>query len=223
MLTPMRILVVEDEAGMAKALVRGLSAEGFAVDHAADGVSGQELALFGEYDLVLLDIMLPGRSGYDIVKNLRAADVWTPVLLLSAKDGEYDIADGLDLGADDYLTKPFSFVELVARVRALTRRRAEKRPTQLTAGEVMLDPASRTVTAAGADVELTSREFALLEYLMRRSGSVIGKAELRDHVFQMPGDDLNVVEVYVGYLRRKLGADVIETVRGFGYKVRSGD
>ncbi|WP_435736122.1 response regulator transcription factor [Cellulosimicrobium sp. PMB13] len=215
----MRVLVVEDERGVARALRRGLLAEGFAVDVALDGRRGLELAASGEFDAVLVDIMLPGLNGYDVVARLRELRVWTPVLILSAKDGEYDIADGLDLGADDYLTKPFSFVELVARVRALVRRGPQPRPAVLTVGDLSLDPATRVVTQRGYEVVTTAREFALLEYFMRRPGQVLSKGELRDHVWDAAGDGLNVVEVYVGYLRRKFGQAVIETVRGAGYRL----
>lgn len=219
MLVGMRILVVDDEVVMSRALTRGLTAEGFAVDVAHDGQTGLDLAREGAYDAVVLDIMLPVRSGYDVLQTLRAEEVWTPVLLLSAKDGDHDVADGLDVGADDYLTKPFAFVVLVARLRALLRRGAVPRPVVLVAGEVSLDPASHVVTRRGAAVQVTAREFALLEYLMRRPGQVVGKVELRDHVWDGDGEDLNVVEVYVGYLRRKLGRDVVATVRGAGYRV----
>lgn len=218
----MRVLVVDDERGVTAALQRGLAAEGFAVDVAHDGETGLALATDGEYDAVVLDIMLPRRNGYDVLTALRERGVWTPVLMLSAKDGEYDIADGLDLGADDYLTKPFAFVVLVARLRALVRRPAGERPAVLTAGGddgLVLDPAARTVTLAGRPVALTARELALLEYLMRHRGRVVGKVELRDHVWDGTGEDVNVVEVYVGYLRRKLGRGAVETVRGAGYRV----
>jgi two-component system, OmpR family, response regulator len=214
-----RLLLVEDEVGLARALVRGLSAEGFAVDVEHDGEAGLQRAVDEAYDVVVLDIMLPRRNGYDVVRSLRAQGVWTPVLLLSAKDGEHDQADGLDVGADDYLTKPFSFVVLVARLRALLRRGAPARPAVLAVGGLALDPGARTVVRDGEPVALTTREFALLEYLMRRPGQVVGKGELRDHVWDAAGDDLNVVEVYVGYLRRKLGAGAVETVRGAGYRV----
>jgi DNA-binding response OmpR family regulator len=214
-----RVLVVDDERGLTRALERGLAAEGFAVDVAHDGETGLTLATDTEYDAIVLDIMLPRRNGYDVVTALRERGIWTPVLLLSAKDGEHDVADGLDVGADDYLTKPFSFVVLVARLRALVRRPAGVRPAVLTAGDIVLDPATRTVTQAGAPVVLTTRELALLEYLMRHSDRVVGKVELRDHVWDGSGEDLNVVEVYVGYLRRKLGRDVVTTVRGAGYRV----
>ena len=215
----MRVLVVDDERGLTRALQRGLAAEGFAVDVAHDGEMGLSLATHGDYDAVVLDVMLPRRNGYDVVAALRERQVWTPVIMLSAKDGEYDVADALDLGADDYLTKPFSFVVLVARLRALVRRPAEARPSVLAVGALVLDPSARTVTLDGAQVELTARELALLEYLMRHADRVVGKVELRDHVWDGTGEDLNVVEVYVGYLRRKLGRDVVATVRGAGYRV----
>lgn len=213
------MLVVDDERGLTRALQRGLAAEGFAVDVAYDGETGLELATDTDYDAIVLDIMLPRRNGYDVVTALRERGVWTPVLMLSAKDGEHDVADGLDVGADDYLTKPFAFVVLVARLRALLRRPAGARPAVLMTGDIVLDPSARTVTQAGRPVELTSREIALLEYLMRHADRVVGKVELRDHVWDGSGEDLNVVEVYVGYLRRKLGRPAIVTVRGAGYRV----
>ena len=215
----MRVLVVDDERGLVRALVRGLTAEGFAVDAAYDGEEGLRLATDTEYDAIVLDVMLPRLSGYSVVTALREQGVWTPVLMLSAKDGEYDVADGLDLGADDYLTKPFSFVVLVARLRSLVRRPARERPAVLTVGGLVLDPATRTVTVAGRGVDLTARELALLEYLMRHADRVVGKVELRDHVWEGTGEDVNVVEVYVGYLRRKLGRAAVTTVRGAGYRV----
>lgn len=213
------MLVVDDERGLVDALRRGLTAEGFAVDVAYDGAEGLRLATDRDFDAIVLDVMLPRRNGYDVVTDLRAAGVTTPVLLLSAKDGEHDVADGLDVGADDYLTKPFSFVVLVARIRALLRRPPQVRPAVLVVGGLVLDPAARTVTLAGTPVDLTARELALLEYLMRHADRVVGKVELRDHVWDGPGEDGNVVEVYVGYLRRKLGRDAIATVRGAGYRV----
>ncbi|GGM60208.1 response regulator transcription factor [Dactylosporangium sucinum] len=218
----MRLLVVEDEMRMAHALQRGLQAEGFAVDVAGDGPNGLEMARHGGYDAVILDIMLPGLSGYRVVQTLRAEKNWVPVLMLSAKDGEYDQADGLDCGADDYLTKPFSYVVLVARLRALLRRGAPERPSVLTVGELTLDPARRRVTSGGAEIVLTAREYALLEYLMRRPGQVVSKTELLDHVWDASIDTApNAVEVYVGYLRRKLGRDALETVRGAGYRLKA--
>jgi DNA-binding response OmpR family regulator len=216
----MRLLVVEDEARLASALQRGLVAEGFAVDVAPDGPKGLDLARHGEYDAMILDVMLPGLSGYQLVRILRAERNWLPVLMLSAKDGEYDQADGLDCGADDYLTKPFSYVVLLARLRALLRRGAPERPTTLAVGGLLLDPATREVTRDGAEIVLTTREYALLEYLMRNAGRVVSKVELLDHVWDAGADSApNVVEVYIGYLRRKVGRDVVETVRGAGYRV----
>lgn len=215
-----RLLVVEDETGMATALRRGLEAERFVVEVVGNGPAGLAAAQTGDYDAVLLDIMLPGLSGYEVVRRLRAASVWVPVILMSAKDGEHDQADGLDCGADDYLVKPFSFVVLLARLRALLRRRAVPRPAVLDAGEVRLDPATREVTKAGRAVALSPREFALLEYLMRQDGRVASKTELLDHVWDAAEDtDPNVVEVYIGYLRRKLGAGLVRTVRGAGYRI----
>jgi two-component system OmpR family response regulator len=215
-----RLLVVEDEGRLASALRRGLQAEGFAVDVAADGPSGLELARHGDYDAMILDVMLPGLSGYRVVRALRAEQRWLPVLMLSAKDGEYDQADGLDCGADDYLTKPFSYVVLLARLRALLRRGAPQRPTVLAVGDLVLDPAQRRVTVDGTAVGLTTREFALLEYLMRRPGEVVSKTELLDHVWDDSVDTApNAVEVYVGYLRRKIGRGRLETVRGAGYRL----
>jgi DNA-binding response OmpR family regulator len=214
-----RVLVVDDERGLTRALHRGLTAEGFAVDVAHDGITGLERASDHEYDAIVLDIMLPRLNGYDVVTALRARGITTPVLMLSAKDGEYDVADGLDVGADDYLTKPFSFVVLVARLRALLRRPARVDAPVLEVGALVLDPAARTLTSGGHPVTLTARELALLEYLMRHADRVVGKVELRDHVWDGSGEDVNVVEVYVGYLRRKLGRDAVATVRGAGYRV----
>jgi len=213
-----RVLLVEDEARMAAALVRGLRAEGFVVDHVADGISGLDAARFGGYDVVVLDIMLPGLSGYTVVRTLREEENWVPVLLLTAKDGEYDEADGLDYGADDYLTKPFSFVVLLARLRALVRRDPAPRPVVLRQAGVTLDPSSRRVEVDGEGVALAPREFVLLEHLMRAGSVVVPKDELLDRVWGGL-EDPNVVEVYVGYLRRKLGRSRIETVRGAGYRM----
>ena len=203
---------------MAAAVVRGLTAEGFVVDHVADGQAGLEAARFGAYDVVVLDIMLPRMSGYTVVKTLRAEQNWVPVLLLTAKDGEYDEADGLDYGADDYLTKPFSFVVLVARLRALVRRDPAPRPTVLEAAGVLLDPAAHRVEVDGSEVALAPREFLLLEHLLRAHPAVVPKEDLLMKVWG-DLDDANVVEVYIGYLRRKLGRTRIETVRGVGYRM----
>ena len=212
--------MVEDEARLANALRRGLVADGFAVEVADDGATGLELARHGDFDAVLLDVMLPRVSGYDVVRTLRDEENWVPVLMLSAKDGEHDQADGLDYGADDYLTKPFSYVVLMARLRALLRRAPQARPAVLAAGDVRLDPATREVTVADDQVSLTPREYGLLEYLLRRPGRVITKIEILDHVWDAAAEvNPNVVEVYVGYLRRKLGRQLVETVRGAGYRL----
>lgn len=213
----MRVLLVDDERSLTRPLQRGLTAEGFVVDVAHDGETGLNMARFGDYDVIVLDVMLPRRNGYDVVAALRTEQVWTPVLMLSAKDGDYDVADGLDLGADDYLVKPVAFVVLLAKLRAMTRRTATPRPAVVTAGSISLDPGTRSVTVDGDPVELTVREFALLEYLMRHADRVVSKLELLDHVWD--GEDANVVEQYVGYLRRKLGREAITTVRGAGYRI----
>jgi two-component system, OmpR family, response regulator len=220
----MRLLIVEDEPRLASALQRGLSAEGFTVDLAHTGPDGLHAARETAYDAVVLDIMLPGLSGYRIVEQLRAAENWVPILMLTAKDGEYDEADALDLGADDYLVKPFSFVVLLARLRALLRRGVPPRPAALTVGDLVLDPAAHTVTRGGEQIDLTPREFALLEFLMRRTGQAVSKADILHHVWDAHYDgDANVVEVYVGYLRRKIdspfGRQSVQTIRGAGYRL----
>jgi two-component system OmpR family response regulator len=219
-----RLLIVEDEVRLASALQRGLTAEGFTVDVAHTGPDGLHAASETSYDAVLLDIMLPGLSGYRIIEQLRAAENWVPILMLTAKDGEYDEADALDLGADDYLTKPFSFVVLLARLRALLRRGVTPRPASLSAGDLVLDPSAHTVTRDGAPIDLTPREFSLLEFLMRRKGQAVSKADILHHVWDAHYDgDANVVEVYAGYLRRKIdtpfGRHSVQTVRGAGYRL----
>jgi DNA-binding response OmpR family regulator len=212
--------VVEDELRLGAALKRGLAAEGMLVDVATDGPGGLEAARHGDYDAVVLDVMLPGMSGYNVVRTLRTEENWVPVLMISAKDGEYDQADGLDYGADDYLTKPFSFVVLLARLRALVRRKMPARPTILAVGDLTLDPATHEVELTGTPVALTPREYALLEYFLRHPGRVVSKTELLDNVWDATEDtDPNAVEVYVGYLRRKVGRDVLATVRGSGYRL----
>ncbi|MFE9611950.1 response regulator transcription factor [Streptomyces sp. NPDC006012] len=223
----MRLLIIEDERALAGAIADGLAADGFVADVAYDGAEGLWRALHDPYDVIVLDLMLPSLSGYEILKRLRAARVWTPVLMLTAKDGEYDEADALDLGADDYLSKPFSYVVLVARLRALLRRGAPARPAVLTAGDLTLDPARRRCRRGHRDIGLTAREFTLLEYLLRHPDEVISKTDLLCHVWDEHFDgDTNVVEVYVGYLRRKIDAPfdrrTIETVRGAGYRLRGG-
>ncbi|MFD6327221.1 response regulator transcription factor [Streptomyces sp. NPDC058442] len=220
----MRVLVVEDERHIAAAVERGLRAEGFGVDIAYDGERALHLARYGDYAAIILDLMLPGRNGYDVCRTLRTEDVTTPVLVLTAKDGEYDEADALDLGADDYLTKPFSFVVLLAHVRALMRRRAPQRPAVLRAGDLWLDPGAHRCGRGDTVLELTPREFGLLEYLLRRPDAVVSKTELLAQVWDAWYEgDPNIVEVYVGYLRRKIdtpyGRSSIETVRGVGYRL----
>jgi DNA-binding response OmpR family regulator len=220
----MRVLVVEDERRLAAAVRRGLQAEGFVVDLAHDGTDGLHQAREGGYDALVLDLMLPGISGYKLCQQLRAEENWVPILILSAKDGEYDQADGLDLGADDYLTKPFSYVVLAARLRALLRRGAVPRPAVLQAGDLSLDPATRRVRRGETEITLTPREFSLLEYLLRRAGQVVSKATLLEHVWDSYDETgLNAVEVYAGYLRRKIdvpfGRAALQTVRGAGYRL----
>lgn len=220
----MRIVVVEDERQVARIMDRGLTKAGFLVDMAHDGVTGQWLAVENPYDVVVLDIMLPARSSYDVLRNMRNAQVWTPVLMLTAKDGEYDQADAFDFGADDYLTKPFSFVVLTARLRALARRTAPERPAVLAAGDLTLDPAAHIAKRGDTALTLTPREFSLLAYLLRHKGEVVTKTEILDGVWDINfhGDE-NVVEVYISYLRRRIDQPfdrkAIETVRGVGYRL----
>jgi DNA-binding response OmpR family regulator len=223
----MRILVVEDEKRLASSLRTGLEAEGFAVDTAYDGTEGLWYAREHAYDAILLDIMLPGLNGYKVCETLRAEQNWTPILMLTAKDGDWDQVEALDTGADDYVTKPFSFQVLLARVRSLLRRGRPERPALLTVGDLVLDPASHVVTRAGTELSLTSRELSLLEFLMRRAGEVVTKADILGHVWDYAFEgDPNIVEVYVGRLRRKIdrpfGRADIETVRGSGYRLRAG-
>ena len=218
----MRLLLVEDEQGLARALRRGLVDDGFVVEVAGDGVTGLDLARHGDFDAVVLDVMLPRLSGYEVVRTLRAEENWVPVLMLSARAGEHDQADGLDYGADDYLTKPFSYVVLLARIRALMRRTPQAQPPVLAAGDIRLDPSTRRVTVDGVAVALTPRELGLLEYLLRRPDRVVTKIEILDHVWDAAAEvNPNAVEVYVGYLRRKLGRSLVETVRGAGYRLET--
>ena len=220
----MRVLVVEDERSLAEGLRIGLEAEGFATDVVHDGVDGLHLACERGYDAIVLDIMLPGMNGYRVCEALREAEVWTPILMLTAKDGEYDEAEALDTGADDYVTKPFSYVTLVARLRALIRRGGAVRPAVLKAGDLRFDPGARRAWRGETEVILTAREGSLLEFLLRRSGEVVSKTEILDHVWDDRFDgDLNIVEVYVRHLRNKLdrpfGRTSIETLRGAGYRL----
>ncbi len=220
----MRILVVEDETAMAESLRRGLEAEGFAVDVAPDGEEGLWLARENPYDAIVLDVMLPKVNGYVVCRTLRDEQNWTPVVMLTAKDGELDEAEGLDTGADDFVTKPFSFVVLLARLRAVMRRRETERPVVLEAGDLRLDPAAGRAWRGDDLLDLTAREFAILRYLLTRTGDVVSKAEILDHVWDFAFDGSpNIVEVYVSSLRKKIDGPYqrrsIETVRGAGYRL----
>jgi len=221
------VLVVEDEVGLATGLRNGLEAEGFAVDVALDGIDGLWNAREHPYDVIVLDIMLPGVNGFQLCATLRKEGRWTPILMLTAKDGELDEAEALDTGADDYLIKPFSYVVLVARLRALLRRGARERPAVLEAGDLRLDPASRQVWRGETEVILTARELSLLEFLMRRRGEVVSKREILDHVWDYDFEgDPNIIEVYVRHLRNKVdrpfGREAIGTSRGAGYRLAAG-
>ncbi|WP_399085712.1 response regulator transcription factor [Streptomyces sp. BBFR2] len=217
---PFRLLLVEDEKRLARALASGLIAEGYAVDVVHDGTEGLRRAGDGSYDLIVLDIMLPGLNGYRVCAALRAAGSDVPVLMLTAKDGEYDEAEGLDTGADDYLTKPFSYVVLVARIKALLRRHGRSAAPVLRIGSLTVDQGAHTVLRDGEEVALTAKEFAVLEQLALRAGEVVAKAEILDHVWDFAYEgDLNIIEVYISALRRKLGAGYIRTVRGAGYRL----
>jgi two-component system OmpR family response regulator len=223
----MRALVVEDGTKMAALLRRGLQEEGFAVDVASNGEDGSWLGAENEYDVILLDVMLPDVDGIEVCRRLRAADRWAPILMLTARDGVRDRVAGLDAGADDYLTKPFSFDELLARVRALLRRGPSERPPVLSVGDLSLDPATRRVTRGAVEVELTPKEFALLELFLRHPGEAMSRTRILEHVWDFAYDgDSNVVDVYVRYLREKVdrpfGRRSIETVRGVGYRLREG-
>lgn len=222
----MRLLVVEDEKAMAAGLRAGLEAEGFAVDVATDGIDGLWLAREMAYDVIVLDLMLPGLDGHKVCHELRASRIWTPVLVLTARDDEHDEVGALDLGADDYLTKPFSYAVLLARLRSLLRRGVRERPAILEAGDLRLDPAAKRVWRGPNELSLTSRELALLEFLLRRRGEAVSKRQILDHVW---GDDFegdpNIVEVYIRHLRNKLDRpfdrETIQTVRRAGYRIAS--
>lgn len=220
----MRVLIVDDEVDLSESLRRGLSNEGFVVDVANDGVTGAWMAQENPYDVIVLDLMLPGKNGYTILREIRAAKNWTPVLMLTAKDGEYDEADAFDLGADDYLTKPFSFMVLVARLRALIRRGAPERPVNITVGSLEMDPARHKVTRHGTPIELTAKEYVILQYLMQNADTVVSKLQIMDNAWDaaFEGSE-NIVEVYVGYLRKKIdapfGTSTLQTVRGMGYRL----
>jgi DNA-binding response OmpR family regulator len=220
----MRVLVIEDERRLAHAIERGLHADGIAVDVAYDGRDGLWHAQEGAYDAIVLDLLLPGMNGYRVCQALREQEIWTPILILTAKDGEWDEADGLDLGADDFVSKPFSLVVLSARLRALARRGLEARPSVLRVGDLSLDPATRSCVRAEVPIKLTLREYLLLECLMRRAGTVLSKPQLLDRVWGSDFEgDSNIVEVYICYLRRKIDEPFerhsIQTVRGAGYTI----
>jgi DNA-binding response OmpR family regulator len=224
----MRILVVEDEKKVASFLEKGLREEGYAVDVAHDGTDGLMKALVHDYDLVLLDIMLPGKSGLEVVRELRARERTTPVLMLTARDAEQDIIMGLDAGGDDYLTKPFGFDELLARVRALLRRGGAARPDRLIYEDVELDRVTHVATRGGERLDLTPKEFQLLEYFMLHAEAVVRRTELLEKVWDLQFDPMsNVVDVHVGHLRRKLDRpgteSLLHTVRGVGYSLRRGE
>jgi len=220
----MRLLVVEDEPTLARSLCRGLEQDGFAVDVAPTGTDGLWMAREHAYDAIVLDVMVPGLNGYRLCATLREEGDWTPIVMLTAKDGDLDVAEGLDNGADDYLTKPFAHVVLVARLRAVIRRGARARPAVVAAGDLRVDPAARRCWRGDREILLTSRELSVLEFLVRRAGQVVSKREILDHVWddEFEGDP-NIVEVYVRYLRKKVdlpfGRSAIETVRGSGYRV----
>ncbi|HMJ75473.1 MAG TPA: response regulator transcription factor [Iamia sp.] len=220
----MRVLVVEDEEALAASVKRGLEADGFAVDLAHDGVDGLWRAQETAYDVIVLDLMLPGMNGFQVCRRLREAEVWTPILILTAKDGELDETEALDTGADDFLTKPFSHLVLVARLRALLRRGAPARPAVIEVGDLRLDPAGRRCWRGDVEIALTARELSVLEHLVRHAGQVVSKRDVLDHVWDDDFEgDPNIVEVYVRYLRKKVdipfGRTSIETVRGSGYRM----
>jgi two-component system OmpR family response regulator len=221
-----RVLVVEDEAKMASLLQRALEREGYAVDVTGDGVDAIWLATENDYDAIVLDVMIPPPDGFDVCRTLRERERWAPVLLLTARDSVADRVTGLDAGADDYLAKPFSFDELSARLRALTRRTVTERPTVLEAAGLRLDPAAHTVTRAEHPIDLSPKEFSLLEMFMRSPGKVLTRTELLEHVWDFAYDGTsNVIDVYIRYLRSKIDRpfdlDSIETVRGVGYRLRT--
>ncbi len=220
----MKLLLVEDDKKIATMVKRGLEAESFTVDVAFDGTDGLWQATEGTYDLIILDIMLPGRNGFQVCADLREAGDWTPILMLTAKDGDLDEAEALDTGADDYLTKPFSFAVLVARVRALLRRAGGRNPVPIEVGDLRMDPGQRRVWRSDTEVELTTRQFDVLEFLMRRAGQVVSKLEILDGVWEYEFDgDPNIVEVYIRRLRTRIDEPferhAIETIRGAGYRL----
>ncbi len=224
----MRILIIEDEHRLAQGIKEGLEQEAYAVDVEYDGEDGYNTASADEYDVILLDVMLPSMNGYDVCKKLRADGNHTPILMLTAKDQERDIVAGLDGGADDYLAKPFSFGVLLARIRALLRRPHTALGEELRVGDLTLDPAAKKVTRAGKDIKLSAKEFAILEYMMRNPGRILSKNNIMTHVWDFDADILpNTVEVFITYLRAKIDkpfkTPLIQTVRGFGYQLGGSD
>jgi two-component system OmpR family response regulator len=223
----MRVLVVEDHAKMAALITRGLRKEGMAVDVAADGEQALWRAEATEYDAIILDLMLPGIDGFEVCARLRADGVWAPILMLTARDAVRDRVAGLDRGADDYLTKPFSYAELLARLRALVRRGGVERPAQLRVGDLRLDPARRQAWRGDTEILLSAKEFSILETFMRRPGEVLSRFQLLEHAWDYDYENRsNVVDSYIRLLRRKIdrpfGVETIETVRGAGYRLREG-
>ena len=217
----MRVLIVEDELRMASLIRRGLINEGLAADVTGNANEALWMAQAHDYDAVVLDVMLPEIDGFEVCRRLRSAAVWVPVLMLTARDSVDDRVAGLDSGADDYLVKPFAFAELLARLRALTRRGEGERPAVLAVGDLRLDPATREVWCGDTPIVLSSKEFALLEIFMRRPGQVISRLDLIEHAWDFAYENRsNVVDVYIRRLRRKIGADAVETVRGAGYRLR---
>jgi two-component system OmpR family response regulator len=224
----MRMLVVEDEPRMASLIRRGLVAEGLSADIAGSGEDALWMAQAHEYDAIVLDVMLPGMNGFETCSRLRAEGIWSPVLMLTARDSVDDRVAGLDTGADDYLAKPFAFAELLARLRALVRRGEQERPPVLEVGDLRLDPARREVRRGESEISLSAKEFALLETFMRRPGEVLSRLHLLEHAWDFAYENRsNVVDVYVRHLRRKIdepfGRRSLETVRGAGYRLRAGD
>jgi two-component system, OmpR family, response regulator len=221
-----RLLLVEDDAKLARAVVRGLRHEGYAVDVVGDGDAALTQAAVWEYDGIVLDVMLPNRDGFDVCRTLRERDCWAPILMLTARGQVGDRIRGLDVGADDYLAKPFDFGELLARLRALVRRAPAQRPARVQVGDLVVDPSTHEVARAGVAVALTAREFAVLEYLARHAGEAVTRATLLDHVWDENFEgSTNVVDVYVGYLRKKLeqpfDRPLIRTIRGVGYALEA--
>ena len=220
----MRVLLIEDDRKAARLLAKGLQEEGFVVDVAPTGEVGEEQASVNEYDVIVLDWLLPGKDGIAVCRSLRARDLSTPILMLTARDSLADRVSGLSTGADDYLTKPFAFAELLARIRALLRRSRTARPAVLRVADLTLDPATRRVTRAGVSVELTSKEFAILEVLMRSAGEIVSRTRLIERVWDEASEILdNLVDVHLSHLRKKIdrgeSSNLIHTVRGFGYRL----